>query len=82
MSFVSWFLKSATVLIFSIKNVRGTREDSENLKVIVEKDRVTIRVWFCGQGKHLDGAGECAGAPTCPKPTVVTSTGQRGAGLR
>ena len=59
MSFVNWFLKFATVLIFSIKNVRGTREDSENLKVIVEKGRVTILVWFCGQGKHLDGVGEC-----------------------
>lgn len=63
MSFVNWFLKFATVLIFSIKNVRGTREDSENLKVIVEKGRVTILVWFCGQGKHLDGVGECAGCP-------------------
>ena len=63
MSFVSWFLKFATVLIFSIKNVRGTREDSENLKVIVEKGRVMILVWFCGQGKHLDGAGECVGCP-------------------
>lgn len=82
MSFVSWFLKFATVLILSIKNVRGTRQDSENLEVIVEKGRVTILVWFCGQGKHLDGAGECAGAPTCLKPTAVISTGQRGAGLR